>query len=72
MARGTDHANMISFYPSLGLKQGHVNTMHVYGFPWYEFMNLDMNRANIVWPCSETMTLLITKHTALSEDELYH
>ena len=22
-------------------------------------MNLDMNRANIVWPCSETMTLLL-------------
>ena len=28
-------------------------------FPWYEFMNLDMNRISIVWPCSETMTLLL-------------
>ena len=41
----------------IGLEQGHGSTMHVHGFPWYEFMNLDMNRANIVWPCSETMTL---------------
>ena len=44
-------------FVSLGLEQGHGSTMHVHGFPWYEFMNLDMNRANIVWPCSETMTL---------------
>ena len=31
--------------------------MHGHGFPWYEFMNLDMNRTNIVWPFSETITL---------------
>ena len=43
----------------LGLEQGHGNTMHVHGFPWYEFMNLDMNRTSIVWPCSETITLLL-------------
>ena len=43
----------------LGLEWYHVNTMHVHGFPWYEFMNLDMNRTNIVWPCSETMILLL-------------
>ena len=43
----------------LGLEQGHGNSIHVHGFPWYEFINLDMNRTSIVWPCSETMTLLL-------------
>ena len=42
---------------NLGLERGHVNTMHVHGFPCYDFMNLYINRTNIVWPCSETMTL---------------
>ena len=43
----------------VGLERGHVNTMHVHGFPWYELMNLDMNRMNIAWPCLETITLLL-------------
>ena len=43
----------------LGLEHGQGNTIHVHGFPWYEFINLDMNRTSIVWPCSETMTLLL-------------
>jgi len=31
--------------------------MHVHGFPWYEFMNLDMNRRKIVWPCRGSIIL---------------
>ena len=44
---------------SLGLERVYVNTMNVHHILYYEFMNLDMNRTNIIWPCSETMTLLL-------------
>ena len=43
----------------VGLEQAHGNTIHVHGIPWYEFMNLDVSRTNMVCPCSETMNLLL-------------
>ena len=45
--------------PIIGLERIHVYTVSVHGFLCYEFMNLNMNRTNIVWLCLEPMTLLI-------------
>ena len=55
----------------LGLEQVHGNTLHVHGFPWYEFMNLDMNNKHSM-AMFRDHDLIITEHSALSELELYH